>query len=183
MIFTALDLKGAFLIEQERKEDARGYFARVFCEDEYKAQGLCTRFVQHNHSFNAKKHTLRGMHWQAEPHGEIKVVSCLKGAITDVLVDVRQGSVTFGHWRAFELTPQNARALYIPRGFAHGFITHVDDTLVHYLMSDAYQSQGARGFRYDDAAVNIDWPFAPSIISERDDKMPPLHVALSEQSP
>ena len=180
MRFVPLELEGAFLIEPERREDARGYFARTFCEDELAEHGLETRFPQHSDSYNAKAGTLRGMHWQAGPREEAKIVSCTRGAIFDVIVDVRDGSRTEGQWVGLDLDAESRRSLYVPKGFAHGFLSRVDQATVHYLISERYQPEGARGFRWDDPEVGIDWPSPPVVISERDAGLPAFKDRSSE---
>jgi dTDP-4-dehydrorhamnose 3,5-epimerase len=177
MRFLETDLPGAWVVEAEPARDQRGFFARTFCTREYAELGLETRFVQHSISYSAKRGTLRGMHFQARPHAEVKVVSCLRGAIWDVIVDLRPDSATFRRSTGVELTHENRRQLYIPRGFAHGFITLKDDTEVHYLISDFYEPSAARGVRYDDPAFAIDWPFSPTVVSEKDGRWPDFAVS------
>lgn len=167
-------LPGAFEIRAEPVEDARGYFARVCCDREFEARGLNTRWVQCNLSFNRRAGTLRGMHYQAPPHQEVKLVRCIRGAVHDVIVDLREGSSTRGRWHAVELSAELANALYIPAGFAHGFYSLVDDSELYYQMGDYYQPAAARGFRWDDAAVGIEWPSTPSVISDKDRRLPSL---------
>ena len=152
--------------------DERGAFARRFCTDEFLALGLETDLVQRSISFNARAGTLRGMHFQAPPHLEAKIVRCTRGAIFDVLVDLRQGSPTYGHWHGEELTADNRVALYIPKGFAHGFQSLIDNTEVDYEITPAYVPGSAAGFRFDDPALAIDWPVADVIISPRDEALP-----------
>ena len=169
MIFRETKLKGAFIIEPERLEDERGLFARTFCEEEFKAHGLNSRVVQCNISFNKKKGTLRGMHYQVAPHEEAKLVRCTRGAIYDVIVDLRPDSPTFKQWVAVELTADNHRMLYIPEGFAHGFQTLEDNTEVFYQMSELYHPESARGVRWDDPVFGIEWPkIHHRIVSEID---------------
>ena len=168
MIFTDTKLKGAFVIEAKRNEDERGFFARTFCQKEFEAHGLNPRLVQCNISFNKKKGTLRGMHYQAPPYEEAKLVRCTMGAIYDVIIDLRAGSPTFKQWLAVELTAQNRRMLYIPEGFAHGFQTLQDNTEVFYQMSKIYLPECAKGVRWDDVAFRIRWPNGERIISARD---------------
>ena len=168
MIFQETQLKGAFIIEPERLEDERGLFTRTFCEEEFKAHGLNSRVVQCNTSFNKKKGTLRGMHYQVAPHEEAKLVRCTRGAIYDVIVDLRPDSPTFREWVAVELTSDNHRMLYIPEGFAHGFQTLEDNTEVFYQMSEFYHPECASGVRWDDPAFMIEWPMPPTIIAKKD---------------
>jgi dTDP-4-dehydrorhamnose 3,5-epimerase len=175
MRFRETSLAGAFLIEPERMEDARGFFARTWCVREFAAQGLSTDLVQCNVSFNARAGTLRGMHYQVAPHAEIKLVRCPRGAIFDAIVDVRADSPTFGRWLGFELSAENGQMLYIPEGFAHGFQTLSDDSEVAYQMSTFYDAESARGLRWDDSTVGIEWPLAESrILSDRDREFPGL---------
>jgi dTDP-4-dehydrorhamnose 3,5-epimerase len=172
MHFSEAGLSGAWLITPAPVADERGYFARTFCEREYAEHGLETRFVQHSTSFSAKKGTLRGMHFQLAPHSETKVVSCLKGAVFDVIVDLRSTSPTFRQWRGFELTAENRRQLYIPRGFAHGFQTLGDDAEIAYLISEFHTPAAASGIRHDDPAFAIAWPGPVTVISQRDRSWP-----------
>ena len=174
MNFTKTPLSGAFLVDLEPASDDRGFFARTFCEDEFAKRGLPRRFVQCNISFNAKRGTLRGMHFQAAPHAESKLVRCTSGAIFDVIVDIRRSSATYCSWYGIELTSANRRSLFIPDGYAHGFLSLEDNSEVSYMMSTAYAPDFARGFRWDDAAVGIRWPAKPAIISERDATYPVL---------
>jgi dTDP-4-dehydrorhamnose 3,5-epimerase len=168
MRFKETALKDAWVIAPEPVRDDRGFFARSFCVEEFGARGLETRFVQHSLSFSRKRHTLRGIHFQRAPHAEVKVVSCIHGAIFDVIVDLRPGSATYRHWAAFELTAQNRLQLYVPKGFAHGHQTLTDDTTVAYLISEFHVPAAASGIRHDDPALGIDWPAAPSILSDKD---------------
>ena len=168
MIFRETELKGAFVVEPERHADARGFFARSFCAEEFAAQGLCDSWVQSNVSFNARRGTVRGMHWQLEPHQEVKLVRCTSGALHDVIVDLRAGSPTLGRHVGVRLDAENRCMLYVPAGFAHGFVTLSDDTEVFYEMSHPHAPGAARGFRYDDPRIAIDWPEPAAVISERD---------------
>lgn len=177
MIFSEHDICGLFLIDIEPIHDERGSFARTFCKQEFGARGLETNFVQCSLSYNKKKGTLRGMHYQAAPHEEVKIVSCIKGAIYDVVIDLRPGSETFMRWVAVELTEQNRKSLYIPKGCAHGFQTLEDDSVVSYQISEFYHPESARGIRWDDPAFGICWPFAPAIISAKDATWPLLQTA------
>lgn len=163
-----------FLIELERRGDERGWFARSFCVDELARAGLHTDFPQGNVSSNARRHTLRGMHYQAAPHGEVKIVGCAAGAILDVVVDLRPGSPTRLSWCAVELTPASGAQLYIPAGFAHGFLTLADSTEVTYRMGARYVPEAGRGVRWDDPRLAIAWPARPAVISERDATYPDL---------
>lgn len=168
MIFTETPIAGAFTIDVERHEDDRGFFARTFCEDELRALGLESRVAQCNVSWNRSRGTLRGLHYQAAPHQETKIVRCTRGAIWDVIVDLRAGSTTQVQWTAVELSAENRRSLYIAAGLAHGFITKTDDAEVLYMMGTAYVPGAARGVAWDDPAFGIRWPFEPVVISDRD---------------
>lgn len=176
MRFEETPLKGAWVIEPQPIHDDRGFFARSFCVEEFGAHGLENRFVQHSISFSRKRHTLRGIHFQRAPHSEVKVVSCIQGAIFDVIVDLRPASPTYGLWTALELTATNRLQLYVPKGFAHGHQTLTDDTVVAYLISAFHVPAAAAGIRYDDAALGIDWPAQPSILSESDRNWPVLET-------
>lgn len=169
MRFEETKLRGAYLIEMERLEDERGFFARTWCEQEFAERGLESRIVQCNTSFNRKRGTLRGMHYQVAPDAEVKLVRCTMGAIYDVIVDLRTDSSTFKQWVGVELTAENRTMLYIPEGFAHGFQTLSDGAEVFYQMSSYYAPESARGVRWNDPAFGIEWPAAAArIISERD---------------
>jgi dTDP-4-dehydrorhamnose 3,5-epimerase len=157
-----------FLVEPHRLEDERGFFARTFSQDEFEARGLASHFVQCSLSFNKSRGTLRGMHYQCAPHQEAKVVSCLRGAIFDAVIDLRRGSPTYGRWFATELSAANYAMLYVPEGCAHGFQTLEDDTVVFYQISEVYHPECARGVRWNDPAFGIQWPFPPRHISQRD---------------
>ncbi len=168
MIFQELSLKGAYLIKPEVHSDERGFFARSFCKQEFQAQGLVTDYVQNNISYNKKKGTLRGMHYQLSPHQETKLVRCSRGAIYDVIVDIRQNSTSYRQWQGIELTQDNCHLLYVPEGFAHGFLTLEDHSEVFYQMSALYQSDFSRTMSWNMSKVNIKWPLQPTIISEKD---------------
>ena len=172
MIFTETNLKSSFLIELEPRADERGFFARTWCQREFEAHGLQTRWVQCNISFNQKKGTLRGMHYQVAPYAEAKLVSCTRGAIYDVIIDLRCDSPTFKQWLGVKLTAANRQMLFIPEGFAHGFQTLEDDTEVFYQMSEFYAPDYAKGVRWDDPAFGISWPADERIISRRDQSYP-----------
>ncbi len=172
MIFSETKLKGAFVIEPERQEDGRGFFARTFCQKEFEAHGLNPRLVQCNISFNRKKGTLRGMHYQRAPYREVKLVRTTMGAIFDVIIDLRPGSATFREWMAVELSADNRRMLYIPEGFAHGFQTLGSNSEVFYQMSEFFHPECARGARWDDPAFGIEWPDDERIISDKDREYP-----------
>lgn len=168
MIFTETKLEGVFIIEPERLEDERGFFARTWCQQEFEAHGLNARMAQCSISFNKKRGTLRGMHYQAAPHEEVKVVRCTMGSIYDVIIDLRKHSRTFKQWIAIELTAQNRVALYIPEGFAHGFQTLKDNTEVFYQISEFFVPDSSRGLRWNDPAFNISWPSVDRVISHKD---------------
>ncbi len=172
MIFTETRLKGAFVIEPERGEDDRGYFARTFCRREFEAHGLNPHVEQCNISFNRRRGTLRGMHFQAAPYQETKLVRCVRGAIYDVIIDLRPDSPDFKGHVAVTLTAEDGKMLYVPEGFAHGFQTLEDDTEVFYLMSQPFAAEHARGVRWNDPAFGIEWPTAQRIILERDQTYP-----------
>ena len=172
MIFTETSLPGAYLVELERREDERGFFARSFCQREFTDLGLDPCVAQCNISFNHKKGTLRGMHYQLPPYAEAKLVRCTRGAIYDVIVDLRRDSNTFMKWYSVELTVENRAALYIPKDFAHGFQTLADDTEVFYQMSEFYAPEAAGGFRWDNPAIGISWPLTVTMISKKDTSMP-----------
>jgi len=168
MIFIETKLKGAFIIEPEPLGDERGFFARTFDQKEFEAHGLNPRVMQCNISFNKKKGTLRGMHYQIAPYQEAKLVCCTKGAIYDVALDLRLDSPTLKQWIAVELTAENRRMLYIPEGFAHGFQTLEDNTEVFYQMSEFYHPESAKGVRWNDPAFGIVWPDDIRVISDKD---------------
>lgn len=172
MIFHETELGGAFVIELQRLEDERGFFARSWCLKEFEAQGLNSRLVQCNISFNAAKGTLRGMHYQAKPHEEAKLIRCTRGSIHDVIVDIRPDSPTFGKYVAVQLTADNRRLLFVPEGFAHGFLTLEDKSEIFYQMSEFYAPQSARGFRWNDPWFNIAWPSEILVISAQDRNYP-----------
>jgi dTDP-4-dehydrorhamnose 3,5-epimerase len=168
MIFTETPLAGAFVIEPELLEDARGFFARTWCERELQARGLVTRIAQCSTSFNKRKGTLRGMHYQAQPFTETKIVRCIRGSLYDVVIDLRADSPSFTRHVAIVLTAENRKMLYVPAGFAHGFQTLEDDTEVLYQISEFYSSAHTRGVRWDDPAFGIRWPADERTIVERD---------------
>jgi dTDP-4-dehydrorhamnose 3,5-epimerase len=174
MIFTETKIKGVYLIEPELLTDERGFFARSFCKDEFRKHGLETDIVQCNISSNKKKGTLRGMHYQVPPYEEAKIVSCTKGSIYDVVVDLRRDSLTYFQWVATEISDKNFKMVYIPRGCAHGFQTLVDDAIVYYQMTEFFHPEYARGVRWDDAMFKIDWPINKLTISKKDQSYPKL---------
>lgn len=172
MTFTETDLKGAYIIELNKLEDERGFFARTWCKNEFESQGLNTVFVQANMSTNKVQGTLRGMHYQISPYEETKLIRCTKGAIYDVIIDLRPESSTYKKWIGVNLTSDNYKILYVPENFAHGFITLQDDTEVSYQVSQFYAPGSERGARYNDPAFGINWPSYISVISEKDKNWP-----------
>jgi dTDP-4-dehydrorhamnose 3,5-epimerase len=175
MIFRGTELKGAFVIEPEKLSDERGFFARTWCIREFTKHGLNPTVSQCNISFNKRKGTLRGLHYQAAPHEEAKLVRCTAGAIYDVIIDLRRNSATFKRWISVELNAENRKMLYIPEGFAHGFLTLADDTEVFYQMSEFYSAEHARGVRWDDPAFNIEWPLDIVVMAGKDRNFPDFH--------
>ncbi len=168
MILSPTPLAGAFVVDLKRVEDERGFFARSFCQQELAAHGLNPRVAQCNVSFNRARATLRGMHYQAAPHEEAKLVRCTQGAIWDVIVDIRPDSSTLHRWFGVELSAESRRSLYVPEGFAHGFQTLTDDAEVLYLMSEFYHAEFAAGLRWNDPRLAISWPLPDPILSARD---------------
>lgn len=168
MIFTETPLRGAFVIDLEKRGDDRGFFARAFCEKEFAAHGLVTRFVQVNNSLSAAKGTLRGMHYQMAPKAETKLVRCIRGALLDVILDLRRGSPTFGQGFAAELSAENRKMMYVPKGFAHGFLTLHDDTEAFYFVDEFYAPETERCIRWNDPRFKLPWPHGPSVISDKD---------------
>lgn len=176
MLFSGLMVDGPVVIELQPHTDDRGAFARTFCADEFMAAGLPAEYPQCNLSINDRAGTLRGMHFNMEPFGESKVVRCVRGAIHDVVVDLRSGSTTRFEHVGIELSADNRLALFVPAGFAHGFITLEDNTDVYYHMDRRYEPAAARGLRWSDPSLDIDWPVAPTTISETDAKYPDLDI-------
>jgi dTDP-4-dehydrorhamnose 3,5-epimerase len=168
MIFTETALSGSFVVDIEPTRDERGFFARTFCAEEFREYGLSAPDLQCSVSYNLNKGTLRGMHYQAAPHEEDKLIRCTAGAIFDVIVDIRSGSPSYGGWFGAELTAANRRGLLAPKGFAHGFLTLADASEVLYTISPRYAPECARGFRWDDPNIAIAWPMKPLVISARD---------------
>ena len=181
MQFIPTPLSGAYLIELEKRGDDRGFFARPFCEQEFAAQQLVSRFVQVNNSLSAFKGTLRGMHYQLPPKAETKLVRCIRGALWDVILDLRPESATFGQHFGAELSADNRRMLYVPKGFAHGFITLQDDTEAFYFVDEFYGPEQERGIRWNDPRFAIQWPAEPVVLSDKDrghrDFDPAWHLA------
>ena len=172
MIFKETKLKGACVIDLEKIEDERGFFARSWCQKEFDEHGFNPLIVQCNISYNKKKGTLRGMHYQAAPYEEAKIVSCISGAIYDVIIDLRRDSATYCQWFAVELSSDNYRMLYVPVGLAHGFQSLEDNTVVFYQMSEFYHPECARGVRWNDPVFGIEWPAKDPIISAKDRQFP-----------
>ncbi len=176
MIFTETKLKCAYLIDIQKLEDERGFFARTWCEHEMADHGIDMHIVQANTSLNLKKGTLRGMHFQKSPYEEAKLVRCIRGSIYDVIVDLRTESPTFKKWFGVELTADNYKMIYIPERFAHGFITLEDNSEITYMMSQFYTPGYEAGFRWNDPAINIQWPMNAVVISEKDRNLPELNT-------
>ena len=172
MIFRETSLKGAYIIEPDKLEDERGFFARVFCKEEFEARGLNPNLVQCSISFNKRKGTLRGMHYQVAPYQEAKLVRCTMGAIYDVILDLRVDSSTYMKWLSVELTAENRQMLYIPKGLAHGFQTLEDNSEVFYQMSEVHHPSSARGVRWDGPGIGITWPLPNPIVSDNDRSFP-----------
>jgi dTDP-4-dehydrorhamnose 3,5-epimerase len=172
MKFSELPLKGAYIVDIEPHQDERGFFARTFCKDEFSKYGLVDDFQQCNVSFNHRRGTLRGMHYQIKPFEEIKLIRCTRGAIYDVIIDLRHLSDTYLGWYAVELNESNSQMLYVPEGFAHGFQTLEDNTEIFYQMSECYHPECSAGVRWDDAAFGIHWPLPNFIINENDRSYP-----------
>jgi dTDP-4-dehydrorhamnose 3,5-epimerase len=168
VIFTPTPLPGAYLIDLERRGDDRGFFARVFCEKEFDQQGLSRHFCQVNNSLSPKKGTLRGMHYQLAPSAETKLVRCVRGALFDMILDLRDESPTFGKSFGAELNSENRRMMYVPKGFAHGFLTLVDDTEAFYFVDAFYAPERERCVRYDDPKFDLKWPDSPKVMSDKD---------------
>lgn len=172
MQFTKTGIPGAYLIDIDKREDDRGFFARAFCSDEFAAHGIESAFLQANNSASHKKGTLRGLHYQLEPSSETKVIRCIKGSVFDVVLDLRKNSQTQGKWFGAILSQENRKSMVVPRECAHGFLTLEDDSEVFYLVSNVYSKELERGIRWDDPAFKIEWPFVPTVISERDQNHP-----------
>lgn len=183
MIFTETGLAGAYVLDPERIEDERGFFARMWSRQDFVDRGLTADLAQCSVSFNVRKGTLRGMHFQAAPHQEAKLVRCTRGAIFDVIVDLRPESSTYCAWFGTELNAENRRMLFVPEGFAHGFQTLVDAAEVFYQISEVYHPEAARGVRWDDPAFGIRWPLDVTVISARDGGYAPLSKAAEACRP
>ena len=182
MIFNQTPLKGAFVIDLEKRGDERGFFARAFCEKEFGSQQLVTRFVQLNNSLSAQRGTLRGMHYQLGAKAETKLVRCIRGGLLDVILDLRKDSPTFGQSYSAELTAENRRMMYVPKGFGHGFITLSDNTEAFYFVDEFYAPEAERGVRWNDPRFGIKWPMEPVVLSDKDrnhrDFDPAWHLAF-----
>jgi dTDP-4-dehydrorhamnose 3,5-epimerase len=172
MLFNPAPLPGVYVISQEPRRDERGFFARAFCSREFAAAGLVSTFVQANNTLTLKKGTVRGFHYQLPPAAEVKLVRCIQGAVFDVVVDLRPDSTTFKRWFGAELTEDNRQMMYVPRGFAHGFVALTDNAELNYMVSDFYDPQAERGLRYNDPAFKVDWPLKMSSISDKDASWP-----------
>jgi dTDP-4-dehydrorhamnose 3,5-epimerase len=168
MIFTETKLPGVFIIEIEKREDERGFFARAWCKKEFEAHGLNLDWVQANLAFSKRRGTLRGLHYQIAPYEEAKLMRCIRGAIYDVIIDLRPESPTYKRWLGVELTADNHKMLYVPEGFAHGYQTLMDNTETFYQASQFYSPESERGLRYDDPAFAIEWPIDVQVISDKD---------------
>ena len=181
MQFLETGLSGAFVIEPERIQDERGFFARLLCERELRDHGLLARICQTNIGVSTLRGTLRGLHYQTPPHAEVKIVRCSRGAIFDVIADLRPESTTFTRWFGVELTEHNYRAIYVPEGFAQGYLTLRGDTEIYYHTSEAYHPESATGVRYDDLAFGIEWPAPIETVSTQDRQWPDFAHALIER--
>lgn len=183
MKFLETPLEGAFVIELEKHGDERGFFARSFCINEFRENGLTTQFVQVNNSLSKVKGTLRGMHYQLAPQAETKMVRCIRGSFVDMILDIRSGSKTFGKSFGAELSAENRKMMYVPKGFAHGFITLTEDAEAFYFVDEFYAPEFERGIRWNDPKFGIEWPCEPSLISEKDANHPDFdeayHLGLS----
>lgn len=171
-MFTYGQVQGALVITPEYRVDDRGYFARLWCEDELQSRGLLSRIAQINTGVSLRKGTLRGMHFQSKPNQEVKVVRCVRGAVFDVVVDLRPDSITYRSWMGVELTAENSKLMYVPEGCAHGYQTLADDTELIYLTSTRYSQGSATGVRYDDPSFAIEWPLPVTVISHQDRSWP-----------
>lgn len=175
MKFTKLPLNGAYIINQELHEDDRGFFTRSWCQNEFSELGLVSNIVQINNSFSKRRGTLRGLHFQYPPKTETKVIRCIRGAIWDVIVDIRQNSVKYGQWFGVELSAENRTMIYVPKGFAHGYISLMDDSEIIYLVTEAYSPDYEGTLRWNDEFLGIQWPIQPIIISDKDANAMTIH--------
>ena len=183
MRFTETNIGGAYLISLEPKGDERGFFARAWCEDELARHGLCSKVVQCNIGYSEHKGTIRGIHWQNAPHEEVKVVRCTRGGVFDVIVDLRPDSATFGQHHTIELWANEHQLLYIPAGVGHGYQTLRDDSEIFYQASTRYHAESSDGIRYNDPALEIDWPLEVSVVADRDVSWPDLAAREFAASP
>lgn len=175
MEFTETEINGLYVVELKKIGDDRGFFARAWCENEFSAQGLASRMVQGNTSYSKHRGTLRGLHYQVAPHEEAKLMRCTKGSIFDVAVDLRPDSQTYKKWYGIELSEQNKKMLFVPEGFAHGYLTLEDETEVYYLVSEFYTPDAERGIRWNDPAINIDWPITDNLnLTDKDKSWPDI---------
>jgi dTDP-4-dehydrorhamnose 3,5-epimerase len=181
--FHPAPLAGAHLVEMEKRGDHRGFFARFFCEDEFRNAGLVSHFVQGNNALSGRKGTLRGMHYQLADAAEVKLVRCVRGAIWDVILDLRPASQTFGKWFGAELNQDNRLMMYVPKGFAHGLMTLREDSEILYLVSNAYLPEAERGIRWNDPRFKMEWPMAPADISAKDSAWPDFDPAYHLGAP
>jgi dTDP-4-dehydrorhamnose 3,5-epimerase len=181
MKFIETGLPGAVIVEIEKLQDQRGFFARTWCKREFERHGLDTEMVQANVSYNKSRGTIRGMHYQVQPHGETKLVRCTQGAIYDVIIDLRLDSPTYGEWFGVELSASNYRMLFVPKMFAHGFQTLVDESVVTYQVGQFYTPGSEKGIRYDDPAFGIGWPAEICVISDKDKSWPDFQSKLAEE--
>jgi len=181
MIFSPCDIDGVYLIDLEPRADDRGFFSRVFCAREFEEHGLNSRVVQVNNSLSRYRGTLRGMHYQLAPRAEVKIVRCIRGAIYDVAIDLRPESSTFGKYVGVELDESRRRMLYVPEGFAHGFVSLVEDTEIIYFVTEFYSPEYERGVRWNDPRFGIEWPMAPQVISDKDGQHPDFDPAYHLQ--
>jgi dTDP-4-dehydrorhamnose 3,5-epimerase len=168
MNFIETELSGAYLINLEKREDERGFFARYYCNKEFLNRNLEVNWSQVNNSLSVEKGTLRGLHFQQEPFSEVKLIRCIRGSIWDVIVDIRIGSPTYGKWFSAELTAENRTMMYVPKGFAHGFISLADNSEILYMVSEAYNPKFERTLRWNDKFHKIEWPTIPTVISDKD---------------
>lgn len=177
MQFVKTPLEGAYLIDLQKREDERGFFSRVICQKEFEEHGLETNFVQVNNSLSVVQGTLRGLHYQLPPKEEVKVVRCIRGSLFDVIVDVRKSSPTYGKWFGADLTAENRRMMYVPKGFAHGFLSTSPNTELIYFVSEFYSPEHERGICWNDPGLKIKWPGKPQVISDKDSALPHLELA------
>ena len=180
MKFVSTCINGSYLVESEIVYDSRGSFERIFCTTKFFEAGLRTEFTQNSISRNLQKYTLRGMHYQRHPKSEVKLVSCTKGSIYDVVVDMRKESSTFRNWFGVILTHGEGKSIYVPEGCAHGFMTLISDSDVYYSITSAFDPELARGFRWNDAEIGIHWPDTPTVMSDRDEQLPLFTDAVNE---